>query len=275
MIKIPKDFPWITVQEEIDGRFVNLLGVWHDSSYLPHVGKYLTQCIEQSDVLIMECNIPLLDHPKQIKKHVDFFKYFAKKAAENDKDVWSIDPIYQNYERESAITIGKIIGGGLLLGISRMKMIPERRYYSFQKVKKPSRRKMLGLLGLCGLGAGTFVNGLADSFYFSGIRSFIGMSAEQYQTFGTDDIITHDHCDYRNIKIAQGLDKLIEHSPEGSEIVMLAGDLHIRQSFHYLTHPILRQAKAQTYLENLVYDTSLRKYSFDNNDWVETERIKN
>ncbi|MFH1456334.1 MAG: hypothetical protein ABIF40_05295 [archaeon] len=275
MIEIPKDFPWKVAQEEINGRQINLIGVWHHETYLPEFGNFLTHCIEQSDMLIMECNVSLLDDPMMIKSGTNFFKYLAERANENDKDIWSIDPIYQNSTREFVITMGKILGGGLLFSHARIEMQPKRSLHHWNKIEKPSRRKLLGLLGLAGLGIGTSVHGFGDTFYPSGVRGLFQQDLEDLSTFGTDDIITHDPCDYRNIKIAQGLDKLIEYSEEGSEIVMIAGEAHVLPSLHYLTHPVIRQLKAQTYPENLIYDTSLRKYSFDNNDWVESERIKN
>lgn len=100
--------------------------------------------------------------------------------------------------------------------------------------------------------------------------------AKEASEYGIDDKLAYEITNYRNIRIARGLDKLTKDLPQNTEpIVVIYGAAHPRVIQSYVHNNILEaKIKSRLYKPfSIVADETARTYTPENNTWVLKSRI--
>jgi len=125
--------------------------------------------------------------------------------------------------------------------------------------KKQSRRSLLReTLKLFG---GTLL--------LSGVEGFRSHSQDiGDETMVIDDALTYGTImDYRNLLIADNLDKISRTLSFRSQVPFFIGNAHVKGISAYLRNPLLRKKRLLYLPQDLLTKTGVRKYEFNMGDW--------
>jgi hypothetical protein len=232
-------YPELVLEEKINGLNVNLVGVCHSESFFQEHEAFFREQIRSSPAVFLE----------DVDR--DFSERIAKVAQETSKSIYVL-------ESGNIIHIGldaTQLCAGLYLASSYL-----------IKPKEMSRRNFLKkggatLLGLYLIG-GSFVP-----------RSFV------QKAIGNEDIKLDDALqygtveDYRNIVAAENIDMLSRLLKVEGHIPYFIGANHVEGIHTYLQNSKLRKKRLVYFIQDIMSDTSIRKYEFQDSNWKLTEKI--
>lgn len=235
-------YPQLVLEERINGMNVNLVGVRHTRDFFHEHEDFFIEQIANAPAIFLE------DGPKGFTHEFD--KEIAKVAQETKKSIYIPEPAnaFHGLLDMAQFGVGVYLAGSFL-----------------RKQKKISRRNFLNggatLLGAY-LTLGSFI---LSSF----VQRAIGDEnvkiddALQYGTVG----------DYRNIVAAENLDRVSKRLQLKGSIPYFIGAEHVEGIHTYIHNPELRQKRIVYFPQDLISDTSFRKYEFQDGNWKLTEKI--
>ncbi len=252
-----EDYPCACIEDKIDNTDITILGVQHVEPFLLQHYSFLQSQINKADAVVLEQVVggsSVTD---------SFFGHLAMIAI--PKPVYVVDPI-----NTALFFTDRVLG---FLGLCIMLTSPMRYATRFvakkvfkgkESKKAPTRREFLGSLfkSAAIFGAGTSL--------FSGSLSSLSLkdaiSPNMVLNYGVEDVLSYGSIDFRNIIIAEGLNKIITTQKE-KKILTIHGDAHSKPIHYYLTHPAFR-AKKLAYLPfALICRNEIKKYQFMGFDW--------
>ena len=121
--------------------------------------------------------------------------------------------------------------------------------------RKISRRNFFKRATISGAGASIFL-GCLPGFL---TRSLI--NEDKAFSYGWDDVLTYGNYDYRNIKIAEGIEKICEKSNDVKNLAVIHGAFHTEHIEAYLSRKNLRLKKLAYFPHEAIGKTKVREYS--------------
>lgn len=233
-------YPRPPIKEKINNKDISIVGVYHLPNFFLKYRTFFENLVSQHDAIVLEQSIEnFWEHP--------FFGKIAGIAYAQKKRVYQADPT----SIPSQIVDATSCGVGMYLILNSIKK-PKR---------KISRREFLKRIGLAGIGAFIFF-GSTPGFALRRIHK------ESADSYGIDDILSYGNVDYRNIKIAEGIEKICHEVNDIEKIVAFHGGAHSKHMEAYLKNPALR-AKKLAYLPfEVISRKKVREYIPTKEGWV-------
>ncbi len=269
---------WKTEQLEVNGRTVELIGVSHEPATLriPEYQKKIEAAIANAAVVVLEGGpdmrklysldllLKLMKEPMPEASRADalaiyksfendplilFFTEIQAMAARALTDIATLDPSedlyksvrleYENIESEKdketllVLAITTFFGSGAGLAFREMQ---QRR--QAEKSGGMSRR--------------TFLKAMAGSAAVAGMSQASILASENTYSYQDREenplsFALYNSVDYRDVTIAEGIDKLTKESEETGPIEVIYGSKHIAGIRHYLENPVERKARLLAY----------------------------
>lgn len=279
------------IKERINDVDIWFLGVEHTPQFLIKHERAFRDLLQNS-VLIVPERFPAEQKEKDFDNFVQdkpglkgllddpqrkFFEIIALVAERKPGKVAVVDPSVIG----TSVLRGVLVGGGV---IAAGEMIIDFVSYIKEKTwenKKMTRREFLKRAGKTALKGAAAYSLLATEPFPTGlftgpVQEALGVGDKSYETFGIDDLLSYSGIDFRNVCIAEGLDKLTKSlsGKINGPITVIYGRAHIQPVISYLKdHPQERELKKKTYTPlALLGDQAVRSYEFSNNGWQMTSR---
>jgi hypothetical protein len=236
-------YPKLILEERINGMNVNLVGVSHTRDFFHEHEDFFRDQIVNAPAVFLE------DGPKGFT--YEFDEEIAKVAQETEKAIYIPEPSN---------------GVHVLLDIAQLGV---GGYFAGSYLRKPkeiSRRSFLKkggatLLGLY-LAWGSFMP-----------RGFV-QKAIGDENVKIDDALQYGTVeDYRNIVVAENLDRASKRVQLEGSVPYFIGSDHVEGIHTYINNPELRRKRIVYLPQDLISDTSFRKYEFLEGKWKLTEKI--
>lgn len=233
----PKDYPCEVLEEKINSTNVSIIGVSHDPDFMLEHESFFKEKISQSDAI-------LLEHEPYFKD--GFFNEIGRIAYSQGKRVYNADPMSKATGRLDKIQ--GVLGFGLALSagmLGELYALPVGLYF------------FLGSLG------GTVLRYMSAGF-LAMKKSTVPDPKNYY------DILLYGETDYRNVMIAEGIDKISSEIKDVKKLACMHGAAHTRPIKAYLKNPALRKAKRLLY--KITYDLDsekkVREYTPKDMGWL-------
>lgn len=262
---IIKKYPYAIKKRKINNRNVLICGVEHIESF------YLKEKDFFDDIISYSCGVISEYSPEFDKKDVredvrNFFHSINYATFNHKKDLFYVDAWRDNFEDVDVL----LNAGGLATTTVGIASFMNHCY----KKEKYSRRQFIKRLGLdlSIMGIGT---NLITSSYLSGKN---GSYISYDNKFTARDWIEYGANDYRNCRIAEGINQIIKNFklPQEGYLLSIHGAGHTKPIVGYLDHNILRFLKLKSYFLTfgLNCERYIKKYKFKNKEWVLTKKKK-
>jgi len=218
-----KDYPGSVLEEKVNSVDVKIIGVDHEYDFLKKHYSFFEEKISESDAIMLEQVIggDFWDS--------DFFGGggLGGIAHSQRKKVYQADPntplsLFVGFPVQTAL-------GAALAGYSIFNM------YDIEKI-------LPNLVNL-GIGLYSFAGGL---FGFC-MRAKIKYEKYGEAFYGLDDLLLYGQIDFRNVMIAEGIDKICHEIPEIKKLSCFHGDAHSHHIKTYLKNSKLRNIKKILY----------------------------
>ena len=236
-------YPRLVLEERLNGMEINLVGVIHSRDFFHKHENFFRNKINGSQAIFLE------DGPREFTHEFD--RKIAKLAQENNKPIYIIEPSKMAY----LILEFAQIGTASFLGTSYLRI---NKNMSRRDFVKKGGATLFGAYLL--FGAVPFKGFIQD---FAGDESVKIDDAVTYGTIG----------DYRNLVAAENLDRISKKRHLEGQIPYFIGYGHVKGISAYLQNPNLRKKRFIYFPQDLISDTSVRKFEFQDNCWKLTERI--
>ncbi len=237
----------IILQEKVNGIDIDLVGVIHNKEFFNKNKNLLKENADNAPAIFIE------DGERGRSIENGFYGEIAKFAQEAGKPIYIPDTSKTSYLLPDAVQ--------LTIGISLFAN-------SFGKPKKDfSRRDFLKKSG----------KGLAGLYLMLGSPLSIFLeSPKRNEHIIIDDALKYGVIhDYRNLVSAANIDKLTKKVQFQGKVPYFIGQAHVKGISAYLNNPKLRERKRHVYaLQDLIIDSSIKKYEFQDDSWNVTETIE-
>ena len=237
------DYPEKILEEKINGLNLRIIGVAHTRKFYKKHEDFFRKQIGNSPAIFLE------DGPEGFTHEFD--EEVAKVSQETNKPIYIPEPsnILHNVLDTAQLGVGVYLAGSYL-----------------RKPKEMSRRNFLKKGGVTLLGLylawGSFIP-----------RSYVEKAIGD-ENVKWDDALQYGTVeDYRNIVAAENLDRASRVLRFKRHIPYFIGAGHVEGIHTYLRNPKLRKKRLVYFLQDLISDTSFRKYEFREGNWKLTERI--
>jgi hypothetical protein len=199
---------------------------------------------------------------------VRFFNMMKYLAENYNKPIVSADPLTlavdeKLVDREIFISKAKIF---LAMEAAGLGMAIDSKRFKSGSSPATSKKSVLGRRAFVGLMGGVMAA--------SGASALITNENNNHRLQRADNklgILIHNLLDYRNVVVAEGLDRLTRDSNIKEPIVVVYGDYHRREIRFYLEHPKERKVKRNTYKPyDQLAEPRMKKFNFDqqNKSWL-------
>ena len=244
----PENYPYKILNERISGKDVSILGVKHTLEFYDRYKDFFKDFTSKYDAFVFE-------QPYKGDFWLSpFFEEIGNLISGTGKRIYQADPINQN---TNDFDIDSFYGGIFLMleglvGPNLRNYVRKRINPNF-KEKKTSRRNFLKRAACAGAGAslafGSFPGFLARSLY-----------GDNLYGYGVDDILTYGETDYRNIKIAEGIEKICMNINDIKNLGVIHGATHTEPIAEYLNNEALRLKKLAYFPYEIIGRTKVREY---------------
>lgn len=237
------DYPYPLIKEKINDKDVCLVGVAHDYSFFKEHESYFEDIVSKHDAIVLEQSLggDFWDS--------DFFGWIGDIAHSKKKRVYQADPM--NW------SIFELDAWAWWIGINLI-------FWSiaYKPRKKISRREFLIRSALIGSGA-SMVFGTTPMRIFTTEQNL-----EMVLEYGIDDFLLYGETDYRNIKIAEGIERICNEVDYIKSLATIHGAAHHKTVDFYLKNPYLRSKKLAYFPHEIVGNTKIREYVPDGDRWT-------
>jgi|SRR3989338_4825168 len=265
------EYPYPVIDRVANGRNISIMGALHTREFFEWHSEYFGREIENADALVIEQSFIdpnqgseneslLIDEIEELDFTDDeFFGRIAKIAHENQIPIFIIDPfteeIYNadHYIFAYAAMLTAFSGVDLIKRLAK-EDITRRRFFADM---------LLGAAGLS-LAGGSF----------PGVHYREEINEEALQEHGIDDLFFYGATDFRNIKIAEGLDRISNQVTGINNILSIHGAHHYKQIDAYLLNPELRVRILAYPIYNELGNINIREYRpVRITDWVQVNEV--
>lgn len=243
---MPTDYPYPIIERSLYGRTVSLLGCRHTKEFFDEYQSYFKQALQQTDALIMEQSFNL-DFWE-----AEFFGKLGRIANQRRIPVYIVDPLS---EQMGVTDIHLFAPAALLVGATSANIAQ-------QAVKRTLTRRSFLRNALLGLGGLSLAAGSLGGLIARG-----ALDDEALQQYGIDDVLAYGATDFRNIQIAEGLERISRDVPGLQSLLSIHGAAHYETVDAYLIAPELRLKSALYPLYAAIGDTRIREYRPTREGW--------
>lgn len=263
-----EDYPCACIERKINDQDITILGVQHTESFLFRYYAFLNSKIHSADAVVLEQVVG-----------AEFFQergFFGRLGAmAGFKPVYIVDPI-----NPISFEIDWLVGSaGILLMLSpfiisstnqiKKKLTPKKRYKKVAEKQGLTRRGFLkGLFGY-GVAVGAGASMLSGSHL--GVIAKQLISENLLMKYGIDDTLSYGLMDFRNLIIAEGIEKLTEI--RDGKIVAIHGDAHSNPVDYYLMNPIARKKRLAYFPYEQIAEARIKKFVYKRRGWTLEEVI--
>lgn len=243
-------YPFKPLETRVNNTDVKLVGVVHNSPFWTEHRKHLTEEVKDAQAIALESD----------EKHEGpyFFRNFMRSAVSNDLSFYLIDS--NCTDRLLSTDIAMI--GKTLLGAT---LATEGIYNS---VKPTSRRQFLKSMVRATVGTSIFLGGIPALMI-----DHVTGGLSKNNPFSANPLLWDPLTDYRNIVMAENIDRLTKQSDSETQLTVFTGAFHSKGIQTYLDNPILR-AKRITYLPfDLYLDDTVEKFERVGEEYQKTHEI--
>ncbi len=228
------DYPEYAMKESINGKEITIIGVQHTPEFLNSHKSFFEDRVAESDVMVLEQSIggEFWESP--------FFGAVGKIAHSKQKRIYQIDPLTMQSGLIDIFGIPTICISGIVHELRN---------------EKTDRRKFLKKIGKIGV----------YSYLLSGT-----FPAKMSIIYGSEDIYSYGLTDYRNVMIADGIERLSRQTDGIRKIVSIHGNAHADTVRGYIKDSEIREIKKNLYLpydNKVLSKTKIREYVPDENRW--------
>lgn len=238
----PKNYPCEVLEEKINSTSVSIIGISHDPDFMFEHESFFKEKISQSDAILLECEPYFRD---------GFFNEIGRIAYSQGKKVYNADPMSKATGRLDLIQGGLGFGLALSAGLlGELYAIPVGLYFFLGSLSGAIVRYMpAGLLA---------------------VKKSTAPDPKNYY-----DILFYGETDYRNVMIAEGIDKISSEIKDVKKLACMHGAAHTRPVKAYLKNPALRKTKKLLYkvTYNLDSETKVREYTPDDMGWLLSKKF--
>ena len=207
------DYPYPPLKETVFGTEVSILGVEHNSEFFEQYQHFFIEFIAQQDAVVLE----------QVVGgnfwNSNFFREMGRIAESLGKRVYQVDPATTVNSRFIDDLTG--IAGLILL------------YKGLEKMNKEKMSRRNFLKGGVQIAAGT---SLVGGTYLGDVL-ISGLSPENIEEYMVKEKFTYGDCNYRNIVIAEGLERICKEVLDIQKIGAIHGAAHSKAVHSYLAVP--------------------------------------
>jgi len=237
------NYEYPRIKEQVHGKELSILGVAHTERFFHRHKSFFEEFVENNDAVVLEQVLG-----GDFWEDKSFFNKVGELARRQGKRVYQVDPVRWShliFDAGGLITSGFLIGKGI-------KSLD----------KDFSRRGALKFLAQSAIGTSLFLGSLFGKWATFSLSPAIVMS------YGFDDQIEYGSTDYRNIVIADGLDKLCRTVEDVERIGSIHGAAHYETVHEYLISPAKRLKRLAYFPHDLLGNTAIREYTPVNDGWV-------
>lgn len=262
-------------KDEINGKDVYFVGITHNPEYFSDHRQKLEEMIKKGSIIVPE--IFPFEKSGNVEAPFDdaegsekFYWYVSEVAKREHKTVVCVDP---HVEIKFAYAAGAMVGAGLATWLIAY----------FEALENIKKRKITRGKFLAIAVAGAIGYSLAGASPLNiPLRALESLVKGQDQVvkeaseYGIDDKLAYEAVNYRNVRIARGLDKLTRELPQNSgPIVVIYGAAHPKVIQSYIhDNRFEAEIKSKLYKPfSMVSDETIRTYTPENNTWVLKSRI--
>lgn len=225
------------IQKKIKNSNVEIIGVWHAKRFFNEQQEFYERKINESSGIVLEQSIG------GEFWECEFFDKLGEIAYKKKIPIYQADPINEVALIDYHHSLTSVFGG-ILMGIGFYKNA--RKMIS----KKITRKEFFKNAGLNFSGASIF----CGSFWpYAYLKNELEQSPEI-------DVLVYGQTDWRNIKIAEGINKICEKE-NLEKITAFHGEFHTKSIGFYLDNPEIRKIKDILYAPlNICGIKGIRKY---------------
>ncbi len=237
------EYPLFADKETVNGKEFTIIGVQHTPEFFNSYKSFFKKRVAESDAVILEQSVG-----SEFWKS-SFFGKAGEAARAEQKRVYQIDPV--TLANFSIDTIG--IPVACVFGI-----VHELRD------SKTGRRDFLKKIGKIGL----YSYLLSGTLELSSVKASI--DEEIVSKYGMEDVLSYGWMDYRNVSIADGIDRLSRETDGIRKIASIHGNNHADTVIGYIKDAELREIKKNLYLpydNRILSKTKIREYIPGESGW--------
>jgi hypothetical protein len=238
------DYKYPRISETVNRKELAIWGVEHSYEFFYRHRALFRDFVRNNDVLVLE-------HPPGANfwEVEGFFDSLGELAREQGKRVYEVDPL----EWENLfLDVGTGFVGGILA------------YKSIRKLTSPAkttRRNFLKALPLLALGVPLIMGSWPIRFFQDRFTDKISVN------YGIDDTVGYGSDDYRNIVIAEGLDRICHEIDDIKNIGVAHGAAHSDAVHKYLISPNKRKKRLVYFPHDFLGNTKIREYTPTTKGW--------
>ncbi len=262
-----EDYPCACIERKINGRDITILGVHHTESFLFRYYEFLSSKIHSADAVVLEQVVGA-----EFFQDRGFFGRLGSMAG--FKPVYVIDPV-----NPISFKIDDFAGpAGILLMLSpfiirstndiKKRLTPKKSNKVAEK-QGCTRRDFLKCLFGYGVAVGAGASMLCGSHL--GIIAKQLISENLLMRYGIDDALSYGLLDFRNIIIADGIEKLTKL--EDGKMVAVHGDAHSDPIDFYLMNPTARKKRLAYFPYEQIAEARIKKFVYKRKGWTLEEIV--
>jgi hypothetical protein len=232
-----KEYPMEIIPKKIKDSNVEIIGVWHTKRFFNEYKEFYERKINESSGIVLEQSVG-----GEVWE-CEFFDKLGEIAYKKKIPIYQTDPINKIALIDCNNPLTSVFGG-ILMGMGFYKNA--RKIIS----KKITRKEFFKNVGLNFFGASIFYGSFWPYAY---LTTKVGQSPKIY-------LFAYGQTDWRNIKIAEGIDKICEKE-NLKKITAFHGEFHTKSIDFYLDNPEIRKIKDALYTPlNICGIKGIRKY---------------
>ncbi len=251
----------LTLEEKVASKSVKIVcDVKHTKDFFRKHHRFFKGVIAESDAVMLEQ--PSINFWEE----EDFFGPVGEIAYSQNKRVYQADPItFLSYIMDLGV-----FGVGLHLLVSYLltPLILRKRKPKQEITRREFLKKLGKKLGIGALGSSLVVGSPVGQ----GVSEHC-LPKKVLTEYGAEDMLTYGNCDYRNIVIAEGIEKVCSCVADLNSLVVIGGYGHTGDVSTYLRNPSLRVKRPLYFPFSLVSNTRTREYTPSQNGWVLTRKL--
>lgn len=253
----PKDYPHSVLEEKVNSTEVSIVGVSHDYDFLCDYKQFLEEKITESDAIMIEGTsgkfegLPGEEEEVYTWQYDSFFGPISNIAHSQKKRVYQADP---STPTSFAMDMGQALFGAYTACVTSFNSL-----YALP----------IGVYLFSGSLIGTILRYLPLTFsqHKQGKKFLNVRNSYEWLLYGDTD--------HRNLKIAEGIDKVCSKVKDVKKLACFHGDAHSKPIRVYLKNPLLRRIKKTLYLPTyrLVEESKVREFTPTGKGWKLTRKI--
>ncbi|MBI2542727.1 MAG: hypothetical protein HYW24_00890 [Candidatus Aenigmarchaeota archaeon] len=246
-------YPYPIITEKIYGKDLTILGVEHKHDFFNEYREFFENFVTRQDAIVLEQVLHRSLGVVNFWEGEGFYRDVGKIAGSQGKKVYQVDPGNWGV---FVLDLETGVLGSCMAAVTTFNLLE-----SYIRRENISRRKLLKRLLKLAVGVQLSWSGLPGIIIQDDLSGFFG-------GYGIDDLLGYGAVDYRNIVIAEDLERLLSYEvPSISRIGSIHGYLHSAPIQTYLKNRELRMKRLVYFPHDVIGDTKIREYTPRGDDW--------